>query len=234
MANTRFQHKRSTVSGVVPTTSDIATGELGINLADRRIFTSNGSAVFELGANLTSLTTTTNTVTIGTAVSIAANGNVGIGTSSPAYSLDISGTSNTTTGIRISDTNSGQAQLVLTEGSNTGQVSESGGVLFITNFAPAGSLALSQANDRPITMNTNNTERMRIDGSGNIGIGNTAPAHRLRVQGDISLSGGIHANGSVGSDGQVLTSNGTVSYWANTSSGGITTGKAIAMAIVFG
>jgi hypothetical protein len=55
MANTRFQHKRSTTSGVVPTTSDIAAGELGLNLADRRIFTSNGSAVFELGANLTNL-----------------------------------------------------------------------------------------------------------------------------------------------------------------------------------
>ena len=62
MANTRFQHKRSSVSGVVPTTSDIATGELGINLADRRLFTSNGTAVFELGANLTSLAVGNSTV----------------------------------------------------------------------------------------------------------------------------------------------------------------------------
>ena len=50
--------------------------------------------------------------------------------------------------------------------------------------------------------------------NGNVGIGNSAPAHKLRVNGDISLSGGVHANGSVGSNGQILTSNGTVSYWA--------------------
>lgn len=44
----------------------------------------------------------------------------------------------------------------------------------------------------------------------------------------------ITANGSTGSNGQVLTSNGTTSYWANGSSGGVTTGKAIAMAMIFG
>jgi hypothetical protein len=49
--------------------------------------------------------------------------------------------------------------------------------------------------------------------NGNIGIGNSAPAHRLRVEGNISLSGGIHANGSLGTAGQVLHSNGTVVYW---------------------
>lgn len=49
--------------------------------------------------------------------------------------------------------------------------------------------------------------------SGNVGIGNTAPAYALRVQGDISLSGGIHANGSFGTAGQVLSSNGTGAYW---------------------
>lgn len=64
MANTRFQHKRSSVSGVVPTTSDIAAGEIGLNLADRKAFTSNGSAVFELGANLTNLSVSAN-LTIG-------------------------------------------------------------------------------------------------------------------------------------------------------------------------
>jgi hypothetical protein len=52
---TRVQHKRSTVAGVVPTTSDLALGELGINIPDRKLFTSNGAAVFELGSNLASL-----------------------------------------------------------------------------------------------------------------------------------------------------------------------------------
>lgn len=51
--------------------------------------------------------------------------------------------------------------------------------------------------------------------NGNFGIGNSAPVHKLRVNGDISLSGGIHANGALGTAGQFLTSNGTVSYWSN-------------------
>lgn len=43
---------------------------------------------------------------------------------------------------------------------------------------------------------------------------------------------GISANGSVGTSGQILTSNGSSAYWANNTAA--TTGKAIAMAIVFG
>lgn len=49
---------------------------------------------------------------------------------------------------------------------------------------------------------------------------------------NVTLSSGLVANGSVGSNGQVLTSNGSTSYWATSSAA--TTGKAIAMAIVFG
>lgn len=79
MANTRFQHKRSTVSGVVPTTSDIASGELGINLADRRLFTSNGTAVFELGSNLTSLAVGNSTVRqVVNTTGAFVNGNIGL------------------------------------------------------------------------------------------------------------------------------------------------------------
>ena len=48
--------------------------------------------------------------------------------------------------------------------------------------------------------------------------------------GNIRLTAGINANSSVGTAGQVLTSNGTVAYWSTP----VTTGKAIAMAIVFG
>lgn len=177
--------------------ADAASLVLSTNAVARMTVDAAGNVVVAGALSSANLTTTTNTATFGTAAYVVANGNFGIGTSSPAYSLDISGTSNTTTGIRISDTNSGQAQLVLTEGANTGQVAESGGVLFITNFAPAGSLALSQANDRPITMTTNNNTRMVISGNGNIGIGNTAPDARLAVTGTANVSGNVVIGGSL-------------------------------------
>jgi len=59
--------------------------------------------------------------------------------------------------------------------------------------------------------------------NGNLGIGNNAPAHKIRVEGDISLSGGIHANGSLGTTDQALFSNGTGVYWANVVGGAVLT-----------
>ena len=56
--------------------------------------------------------------------------------------------------------------------------------------------------------------------NGNLGVGNSAPAHKLRVEGSLSILSGLHANGSLGSNGQVLTSNGAGIYWANAASGG--------------
>lgn len=41
---------------------------------------------------------------------------------------------------------------------------------------------------------------------------------------------GFYANGSLGTSGQYLTSNGSATFWST----GVTTGKSIAMAIVFG
>lgn len=59
----------------------------------------------------------------------------------------------------------------------------------------------------------------------NVGIGNTAPAHVLSVNGpayfngNLQITGTFVANGGVGTSGQVLTSNGTASYWSTPTSG---------------
>jgi len=64
MANTVFQIKRTTVTSRTPNTTNssnsafLDTGELALNLTDRKLFSSNGSAHFEVGANLSSLTLT--------------------------------------------------------------------------------------------------------------------------------------------------------------------------------
>jgi hypothetical protein len=71
-----------------------------------------------------------------------------------------------------------------------------------------------------------------IDGNGNTGIGNTAPAHKLSVNGTTFLGGnlvisstaGISANGGLGTAGHVLHSNGSAVYWAaDDNSGGTVT-----------
>lgn len=57
----RFQIKRTTTTGLLPNvtnssnTTYIAAGELAINLTDRKLLSSNGSATFEIGANLASI-----------------------------------------------------------------------------------------------------------------------------------------------------------------------------------
>lgn len=53
--STKFQIKRSSVQGKAPTTSNIDTGELAINVRDNKLFSSDGSVTFEVGANLDSL-----------------------------------------------------------------------------------------------------------------------------------------------------------------------------------
>lgn len=58
---TKFQIKRTSVSGRTPNTADpantsyIASGELAVNLTDQKLFSSNGTTAFEVGANLTNL-----------------------------------------------------------------------------------------------------------------------------------------------------------------------------------
>ena len=53
MAGNLIQVKRTSVSGRAPTTSNLNTGELALNMADGILYSSDGSRVFELGANLT-------------------------------------------------------------------------------------------------------------------------------------------------------------------------------------
>lgn len=51
----KYLVKRSAVSGQAPNTSHITTGELALNLPDGILYGSNGSVIFEIGANVTSL-----------------------------------------------------------------------------------------------------------------------------------------------------------------------------------
>jgi len=73
MAST-IKLKRSSVSGNAPTTSNITTGELALNIADGILYSTDGTTVFEIGAKLSTL----NVGTITTTGLISANGTFGI------------------------------------------------------------------------------------------------------------------------------------------------------------
>ena len=84
--------KRSSVAGKVPTTADIATGELAINTKDKKIYSSNGTVVFDFVAPYLEVANAastylpkTNPVITGT---LTANGSVG----TAGYYLRTSGT----------------------------------------------------------------------------------------------------------------------------------------------
>jgi hypothetical protein len=73
MANTIFQLRRSSVAGKQPNTTTLSIGELGINLTDQKLYSSNGTVIFEVGANLVNQTVS-NTLTVTT---VSANGSLG-------------------------------------------------------------------------------------------------------------------------------------------------------------
>ncbi len=100
------------------------------------------------------------------AMSIANDGKVGIGVTSPAVTLELSG-------------NGGALRL------------PSGGEL---QFGGSANMLYGNSSNNYLRFDTNSAERMRIDSSGNVGIGQSTPQQTLHVTGQTRLSGTGVAN----------------------------------------
>lgn len=118
-------------------------------------------------------------------VTVDSSGNVGIGTTTPAYKLDVAGD------IHIIDSN---PHLIFTDTSTNAESR-------ISADSNQGSLRIeadynNESADTNILFYSDGTERMRIDSSGNVGIGTTSPAYVLDVDGTARFSGTITADGN--------------------------------------
>jgi trimeric autotransporter adhesin len=108
---------------------------------------------------------------------IDSSGNVGIGTSSPAFTLDVGGA---TANIRVAPstaTNNALTRYVNTGGTGYVGLDNSAGAL-----TAAYALNIYHTGAYPITFSTSGTERMRIDSSGNVGIGAAGGFGRVDIQ----------------------------------------------------
>jgi len=135
------------------------------------------------------------------------SGNVGIGTNSPAYRLDVAKSDNTVVNVGITNANTGtsaQTRLRLNNsGSNFGTITHTGGSFTTSGVYRqdgtyvygngAGGLSLITGASQPIYFATGNTERMRIGNDGNTSIGTTSTNRKLTVTGSSTSQGTIYA-----------------------------------------
>jgi hypothetical protein len=238
--------KKSSVAARVPVVGDLAYGELALNYADGLLYfkKSDGTTIGTIGSaytetdTLATVTTRNNTTT--NAIKVGGKSSFGTGplTGSATYTLAVgqSSSSNVPT-IAFSTQVIGNAVpetviarlLALDTSANTAMAGYASISLTsgISGNIGRGQIIFHTSDlDGNETNNNTMTEKVRIAYNGYLGVGTSTPTQRLEVAGTIySTSGGFKFP-----DGTTQTTAAT----GGGGSGGITTGKAIAMAMIFG
>jgi hypothetical protein len=176
-----------------------------------------------------------------------ADGRVSFGRSAPGTDLELYRDANTISSIAVRNANTGasaQARFDLNTGTTNSFVvsallDNSGSPYYTLASGTAVSQVVYDFNQHIFRSQSGATEYARFISNGNFGIGNSAPNAKLQVTGTANVSGnvaiagittftgnivlgsvGLSSNGSFGTAGHVLHSNGTATYWAADDAGG--------------
>src|SRR3989344_3691106 len=233
-------------------TSTGANTFLGYNTG-RGIVTGINNTI--LGANVTGLSSTlSNNIIIADGagnqrINVDASGNIGIGTTTPEYTIDLVGVGKVLAVRDFQNTSAGggfirlmhargtpDAPLVVGSDDRLGAVVFHGydGSSFLTNatiearvdgVVATGSVPSSLRFFTTEVGAGSRVERMTINNSGNVGIGTTTPTSKLTVAGDLYVTGAFRdSTNSAGTAGMVLQTTGAGTEWVATSTLGITGG----------
>jgi len=204
---TKFQIKRTSVSGRTPNTTNsanssyIAAGELALNLTDKKMYSSNGTNYFEIGSFKVELVNSTSNVSTFTEISTL------------QFDED--------SGFDVTNPSSGIAKVAINSTFKFWQVD---GVQKLTaagldtvNFIGGNNISITAngANTpQSIAFATSMTPTFTSVTFGNSTVNTTINSSAIAVS-------KIFANGVVGTAGKVLTANGTGGiYWGDAASGG--------------
>jgi len=178
MANV-FKPKRSSTASSVPTTSDLSDGEIAVNSADKKIYLRDGASIIEVANSIWS--------TDGTDA-YRTTGSVGIGSDNPTAKLDVKQT-NSDTVIGKLKGSAFTAYLNIEDSTTT-----------------SGNVAVGAAGN-DLLLRAGNSNHVRLNFAGNLGIGTFNPTAKLDVRGNSFFSGNITVDGTV--DGRDVATDGT-------------------------
>lgn len=164
---------------------------------DKTVYTTTGAFSANSTTNLSLQTAGTTRMTV-----LATNGNVGIGTTTPGNKLQViesiginnpggNPAHNLVLSARSTYANDAQSAHIWTsDGRASGDLAGQGGHLIIEG---------RNSTERHIIVRSGGTERIRILGTGNVGLGITTPAANLDIQGSVGQYAVIINSGGLGS-----------------------------------